>query len=70
MDLHQLETVAQQAVRNSKNYVQVWNKTPLRSDFPIPYSYVGYTQGCYVYNLDALALVQAFTRHKLEFEIN
>ncbi len=70
MDFNQLEILAKEAVETSKNYVQVWNRTPLPHYFPIPFFFVGYHGGWYIYNLNALALTQAFTRHRLEFEID
>ena len=70
MDFAVLETLADDAINSSKNYVQIWNKDRLPYCFPIPNIYVGFYNGWHIYNLDALVLKQRLVRHRLEFEIN
>lgn len=80
MQLDELERLATQAIGNPRKslffrndkppVVQIKNAVKLPEDFPIANQYLGYHNGKYVYNLDAIAVIKYVQRYKAEFVVN
>ena len=69
-DFELLVAVTDDAIKNSRNHVQIWNATKLPDNFFIPNKYLGFQNGRYIYNLDTVALKQVLNIFQLEFDID